>query len=186
MGALVRFGSGAIHPPSLAECLSCVRDHDLPVNVEIKSQRGRVDEATRVVVAELYAAGMRDSTIVSSFDFEVLRVVRHLSADVATAALTSSPMPDPVDGLEALDADAYHPEESVLLRQEAVWTADGRQAVEAVRGSRRGVNVWTANADDLVRALAGSMVTGIISEHPDQVLASISAPPRLPSPDPSR
>jgi glycerophosphoryl diester phosphodiesterase len=170
---LVHYRSGAVHPPSLAECLSCVRDRSMLLNVEIKSQAGRVDEAARVVVDGLRTAGMFDVTIVSSFDFDVLRAVRRLSSEVATAALTSDAIPDPVALLRDLDADAYHPQVAVLLGPGATWTTDGLLATEAIRRSGRGVNAWTVNSEDVVRALAASKVSGIISDHPDRVLSQL-------------
>ena len=168
---LAHYASGAIHPPSLAECLSCVRDHSMLLNVEIKRQPGRADEAARVVVDGLRAGDMIDKTIVSSFDFDVLRALRQLSDEVATAVLASDAIPDPVAVLRALDADAYHPQVTVLLGHGATWTTGGLLATEAVRRSGRGVNVWTANTEDVVRALAASKVSGIISDHPDRVLS---------------
>ena len=170
---LAHYASGAVHPSSLAECLSCVRDRFLLLNVEIKRQAGRADEAARAVVDGLRAGEMIDHTIVSSFDSDVLRAVRRLNADVATAVLSSDPIPDPVAVLRALDADAYHPQVTVLLSHGATWTTSGLLATEAVRRSGRGVNVWTANTEDVVRALAASKVSGIISDHPDRVLAQL-------------
>jgi glycerophosphoryl diester phosphodiesterase len=170
---LAHYRSGAVHPASLAECLSCVRDHSILLNVEIKSQSGRVDQAARVVVDELVAAGMVDDTIVSSFDFDLLRAVRRLSGDIATAVLASDAIPDPVAVLRDLDADAYHPQVAALLGHGAAWTTAGLLATEAVRRSGRGVNAWTANTEDVVRALAASKVSGIISDYPDWLLSQL-------------
>jgi glycerophosphoryl diester phosphodiesterase len=170
---LAHYASGAVHPSSLAECLVCVRDRSMLLNVDIKGQAGRVDEAARVVLDGLGAAGMIGDTIVSSFDLEVLRAVRRLNNEVATAVLTSDAIPDPVAVLRALDADAYHPQVAVLLSHGATWTTGGLLATEAVRRSRRGVNVWTANTQDVVRALAASKVSGIISDYPDRVLSQL-------------
>jgi glycerophosphoryl diester phosphodiesterase len=170
---LAHYASGAVHPSSLPECLVCVRDRSMLLNVDIKGQAGRVDEAARVVLDGLGAAGMIGDTIVSSFDLDVLRAVRRLNNEVATAVLTSDAIPDPVAVLRALDADAYHPQVAVLLSHGATWTTGGLLATEAVRRSRRGVNVWTANTQDVVRALAASKVSGIISDYPDRVLSQL-------------
>jgi glycerophosphoryl diester phosphodiesterase len=62
---------------------------------------------------------------------------------------------------------------AVLLSHGATWTTGGLLATEAVRRSRRGVNVWTANTQDVVRALAASKVSGIISDYPDRVLSQL-------------
>ena len=170
---LAHYASGAIHLSSLAECLTCVRDHLMLLNIDIKSQAGRADEAARVVVDGLRGAGMIDRTIVSSFDFDVLRAVRRQDNEVATAVLTSDAIPDPIAVLRTLDADAYHPQVAVLLSHGATWTTSGLLATEAVRRSGRGVNVWTANTEDVVRALAASKVSGIISDYPDRVLQQL-------------
>ena len=170
---LVHYRSGAVHPPSLAECLTCVRDRSMLLNVEIKSQTGRVEEAARVIVDGLRTAGMTNVTLVSSFDLDVLRAVRRLSNEVATAVLTADAIPDPVALLRDLDADAYHPQVTVLLGPGPTWTTDGLLATEAVRRSGRGVNPWIANTAEVVRALAASKVSGIISDHPDRVLSQL-------------
>ena len=170
---LSHYASGAVHPSSLAECLACVRGHSMLLNVDIKSQTGRIDEAARVVVDELRSAGMIEDTILSSSDYDVLRAVRRVNNEVATAVLTSHEIPDPVAVLRALDADAYHPQVSVLLGHGATWTTSGLLATEAVRRSGRGVNAWTANSEDVVRALAASKVSGIISDYPDRVLLQL-------------
>jgi glycerophosphoryl diester phosphodiesterase len=170
---LAQYRSGAVHPASLAECLSCVRDQSILLNIEIKGQSGRADQAASVVVDEIGVAGMVDDTIVSSFDFDLLRAVRRLSSDVATAVLASDRIPDPVAVLRDLDADAYHPQVAVLLGRRAAWTTAGLLATEAVRRSGRGVNAWTVNTEDVVRALAASKVSGIISDYPDWVLLQL-------------
>ena len=53
----------------------------------------------------------------------------------------------------------------MLLGYRASWTTGGLLATEAVRRSGRGVNVWIANTEEVVRALAASKVSGIISDH---------------------
>jgi glycerophosphoryl diester phosphodiesterase len=145
--------------PTLAECVTRARRLSMLVNVEIKNLPRRYAGIEETVVRTLERLDAAGDVLVSSFDHESVVAIRQLCDTVATAVLTEARLYDPVAYLNRLDADAYHPAASV----------PDRGAIQAIRASGRGVNVWTENDPRRMRRLIEAGVTGIVTDFPDRL-----------------
>jgi glycerophosphoryl diester phosphodiesterase len=128
------------------------------VNIEIKNLPARYPHIEEQIVRAIEQADVVGDALVSSFDHETLATVRLLSDDLATAVLTSERLYLPVEYLARLDADAFHP-----------GYRPDPDLVSALRGSNRGVNVWTVNDSTEMRDLIAAGVTGIFTDYPDRL-----------------
>ncbi|MDX2494968.1 MAG: glycerophosphodiester phosphodiesterase family protein [Desulfuromusa sp.] len=128
--------------PLLRDVLNDCRNHDFPVNLEIKDQTGTAADETIVgkVLNLLRETHTEQLVLLSSFNHDYLRQAKRLNPTIATAALVKEHPENLLAYLSDLGVDAYHPDQlitdSTLIRQ---LTASGIR-----------VNLWTVN--DLERA----------------------------------
>lgn len=174
-----RFASGAIRIPTLQEVLSFAADHDLLLNIEIKSIPRLYPGIAARVVADVRAAGLARSVLVSSFDHAQLVEVRRLDLDIATGVLSSGRLARVADYLALLDADTYHPgchgEVDSLGFGSVRGTLDAasRAAIAELAAAGRMIFAWTCNDAHRMAALAGSGVTGIITDYPNRAVTAL-------------
>lgn len=174
-----RFSSGAIRIPTLHEVLVLAADRDLLLNIEIKSIPRLYEDIAARVVADVRAAGLARSALVSSFDHAQLIEVRRLDADIATGVLSSGRLARVADYLALLDADAYHPGchgevdslgfGSVRGMLDPASHAD----IAELAAAGRMVFAWTCNDAHRMTALAAAGVTGIITDYPNRAMAAL-------------
>ena len=150
--------------PTLREALVFTKDKQWWVNIEIKDASGTHADATIVekVVALVQELGMQEKVLISSFNFDYLRRVKAADPSLATGALTSKAIADPLALLGELNAQAYHPGMKAVQAEQ----------VKLLRQAGYGVNVWTVNDEQEMRDLMAMGVTGIFSDFP-QVLKEV-------------
>lgn len=153
--------------PTLREALVFTKDNRWWVNIEIKDASGTHADATIVekVVALVNELGMQEQVLISSFNFDYLRRVKAANPNLATGALISDAVSDPLALLRDLGADAYHPSLKILKAEQ----------VALLRQAGYGVNVWTVNKEADMRQLMDWGVTGIFTDFP-QVLKKVLKP----------
>ncbi|PIE69587.1 MAG: glycerophosphodiester phosphodiesterase [Deltaproteobacteria bacterium] len=103
--------------PALKEILAFTREHDFPVNIEIKDQIHAPDDLTIVaqVLEAVRAAGAEELVLISSFNHEYLKEMRRLSPEMPLAALVEGAHPENlVEYLKQLDVAGYHPEATII------------------------------------------------------------------------
>ena len=174
-----RFSSGAIRIPTLHEVLALAADRDILLNIEIKSIPRLYEGIAARVVADVRAAGLHRSVLVSSFDHAQLVELRRLDADIATGVLTSGRLARIADYLALLDADAYHPGchgEVDSLGFGSVHGTLDQAAIAAIAdlaAAGHMVFAWTCNDAHRMAALAAAGVTGIITDYPNRAVAAL-------------
>jgi glycerophosphoryl diester phosphodiesterase len=170
------FASGAVRVPSLQQALEMVVRTGMMVNIELKTLPRMYPGLAKAVLTCVRSHGMEHRVLISSFDHQQLLEVRHRSAGVATAVLTSDRLAKIPEYLKLLDADAYHP--SCYGEYDSLGFGSVRGELEAssiapVRARGYGVNVWTCNDKDQMRPLIASGVTGLISDYPNRVCEAL-------------
>lgn len=174
-----RFASGAIRIPTLREVLAWAAERDMLLNIEIKSIPRLYEGLTARVVADVRAAGLQRSVLVSSFDHAQLIQLRRLDAEIATGVLSSGRLARINDYLALLDADAYHPgchgEVDSLGFGSLRGTLDpaSHAAIAELAAAGRMVFAWTCNDAHRMAALAAAGVTGIITDYPNRAVAAL-------------
>jgi glycerophosphoryl diester phosphodiesterase len=153
--------------PTLLEVLDVIDQHQLGVNVEIKSdpteehydpQRGVVD-ATMAVLRARPPAG---PIVVSSFDRGAIDRVRELTGDDFPTALIAAGLGDPAQAVADLVAAGH---DGLVLNYEA--------ATDAIIGTvlDGGLTLWSYTVDDPDEAvrLSAAGVEGIITDIPEAI-----------------
>lgn len=153
--------------PTLDELLDYASEADLSLYLEIKGGTGYGVE--RAVISALRGRGEAQRTVVLSFDASVIDRVHQLDRLLMTGLLFDS---DPERMVrEAIRVGARQ----IAPRGDCV----SRELVDDAH--RRGLQVvtWTIDEPDLMRTLVAMGVDGIISNHPDRLIAVLDAmPPR--------
>lgn len=152
--------------PHLREVLRYCRQHDFPVNLEIKDHTGTPADGKIVsAVLELIRASATEHLVLlSSFNHDYLRRIKHTNPTIATAALAEFHHPDNlIDYLNGLAVDAYHPNHQIadaaLIKQ---------LSAEGIR-----TNLWTVNDIVQARYVAEAGATFICSDWPQRLIGNL-------------
>jgi len=157
------YRSGQVKIPTLKQALELAKANQLTVNVELKglADPEQAITMTEAVVMLVKALAMTEQVLISSFEQDLLRQVRLLTDDIATGVLTGDKLADPVAYLQALEAEAYHPDGNLFN--------DGSSDFMALREQGMAVNVWTCNQPEQIIKMIKLGATGIISDYPNRV-----------------
>ncbi len=148
--------------PTLAELLAALPT-DFPLDLELKRRAAdRAELAARLLAA---VAG-RANVLVSSFDWELLQVVRALAPALPLAPLASRRPAALLAAGEALAAWSLHAHERL---------ADAALA-RAAAAARRPLLVYTVDDPARARALFALGVAGVFTDLPARLLAALAAP----------
>ncbi len=116
---------------------------------------------------------MEHDVIVSSFDHEQLAKVRKLSKVIPIAALLADRLHDPGRYIRLmLDGDAFHPGCIPGADILGFHSVDGKLSEAGIRSAlthKIGVNVWTVNDPEQMRALIRAGVTGVFTDYPNRL-----------------
>ena len=163
---------GGERVPLLTDVLDWAAQHDLLVNVEVKSDVGRRRDLVRNVIELLQRhAHAPRGVVLSSFDPRFVHRLAHALPQIPSAFLfhTKSPIARAAALVGAatfsrLGARAVHPEHVLVnARRMAAWRT--RQAL---------VGVWTVNDENRARELSSLGVDYLISDRPGAILRAIS------------
>ena len=143
--------------PTLTDVLLLCKEHDLAVNVELKTYEvvyPGIEEATlRNVVAVGYNP---EEVVYSSFHLPTIMRMGRLNKGVLVAWLVENFVPMPADYLETLGLEALHMDRKVVFANPTYW----QQVADRLR-------VWTVNDEDEMRQLVDLGVAAIITDYPD-------------------
>jgi len=170
---LAHYASGKVRHPPLRAALELARKHQLLVNIEIKSLPRLYPEIADKVVRLVGELKMERQVIVSSFDHVQLARVRALSPVIALAVLSSDRLHDPGRyARELLDADAYNPGCYGDVDSLGFHSVTGKLTADEIQKARKagiGVNAWTENDPERLRALIDAGVSGIFTDYPNRL-----------------
>ena len=162
------YASGHIKLPTLKQTLEFAKGIDMMVNIELKTQLGKEKELAVSVVKLVELMSMEHKILISSFDHELLRIVRQMSDTIATGILTSALIKNLNKYLQLLDADAYHPNCYSESNSNGIQKLNlGGIALALEDGNY--VNVWTCNDKEDIRQLLACGISGVISDFPNRV-----------------
>jgi glycerophosphoryl diester phosphodiesterase len=184
----LRFETGAVRVPTLAEALELTDELDWLVNVELKGFPTAGAVLVEAAIAVIAATRTAHRVLISSFDHAaVARCARHEHIRaLATGALAATPLDRPERYVrDEVGAFTYHPSCDVLgAASEAYARTPSPQALrqDMLRPLQaRGVPVlvFTVNqstADGLAAHLAAAGVDGIFTDDPGGLVALFQGP----------
>jgi glycerophosphoryl diester phosphodiesterase len=171
------YGSGTIKIPTLAETLCLAKEFGLLVNVELKSHSESDSTLVSAVLQIIEDMKVEEQILISSFNLDLLRLVRLKTKKIATAALIDTPVKNPLTLLRKLKANAYnlgcfHDYQINQFNSEA-----GKRYLDQIKKLRKAgfaVNIWTCNDPVEMQHLLSADVSGLISDYPNRVREKLS------------
>ena len=145
--------------PALEDLLKLVRQTDLLLNIELKTDKIAYPQIEAKVVALLKDYDLVERAMISSFNFRSIAKVKELMPELPTAALMKNPntISDFWERMLELKVAAVHPEHKYL----------DHDFIDAAHKRGILVNTWTPNQTEELRRLLELQPDGVITNFPD-------------------
>jgi len=152
--------------PTLEEVLDAFGPR-IPFNLELKwGRRGPYEGLEAAVLDAVERRGLLDRTLLSCFHEPVLETLRRAAPAARLALLVSRHRPEgALERARALDAEAVHPEASLVTRE---WVAAAHEAGLAV-------HPFTVDDEGEMRRLLGWEVDGLFTNAPGRLRALVDS-----------
>lgn len=161
------FRSQGITIPALVEVFA--EFPDTRMNIEIKQSQ---PETSAMLCRLIHEYNMEERVVIASFSSDIIRDFRRVCPDVATAAATGEAWPFFVLDLLRL-GKIYHPAAETM---QVPGYRKGKKLlsnrfIKTAHRHNMEVYAWTINDIKEMRAMIQLGVNGIITDHPDKLLA---------------
>ena len=143
--------------PTLEEVLELVKESNIILNIELKTDEIHYDGIERDVIDLVNKYNLKNRIILSSFNHESIRICREIDSKIKTGLLYSKPIEDVVNYAKSFGANAIHPD--IRLVSEGLIREAKKNNIE--------VNIYTVNSPILMRRLIAAEVSGVFSDYPD-------------------
>lgn len=152
---------GFVAPPTLREVFEVLAETGMKCNIEIKSGVYEYPNIERKILALMDEFGLREKTIISSFNHFTVCRFKELAPDVKVGFLEESWLIHPGAYTRARGAECFHPFFNCL----------NHENVQDLRNNGIEINAWTINdEEDMRKALKLQLEIGI-TNWPDKFLA---------------
>lgn len=166
---LLRFDIGAWkgqefagqHIWTLEQLLDFCQFHNMLLNLELKNYQIFYAELEEKVIAAVRARRMEEQVFVSSFNHISMQRFKKLAPEIKTGLLYDKPLLDMERYIQQSNADSMHPWYGLLQYQP--------ELVSIFRSRGMGINVWTVDREEDIRAMLEIPVDCIISNHIDRL-----------------
>lgn len=149
--------------PVLKEVLDFIADKKIALNVEIKAGSIFYPGIEEKLIQTLEGYGVKERTIISSFDHYALIKVKDIDAGYRTGVLYEARLYRPTDYMKMIKADALHPN---------FITVTEELAAEALQAGAE-INTYTVNNMNVAKRLKVLGVNAIITDYPKDVISAI-------------
>ena len=143
--------------PTLEEVLELVKESNIILNIELKTDEIHYDGIERDVIDLVNKYNLKNRIILSSFNHESIRICREIDSKIKTGLLYSKPIEDIVNYAKSFGANAIHPD--IRLVSEGLIREAKKNNIE--------VNIYTVNSPILMRRLIAAEVSGVFTDYPD-------------------
>lgn len=143
--------------PTLEEVLELVKESNIILNIELKTDEIHYDGIERDVIDLVNKYNLKNRIILSSFNHESIRICREIDSKIKTGLLYSKPIEDVVNYAKSFGANAIHPD--IRLVSEGLIREAKKNNIE--------VNIYTVNSSILMRRLIAAEVSGVFTDYPD-------------------
>lgn len=142
--------------PTLDEVLKLVKDQEIVVNIELKTDVISYSGIEEDVIKLIQHYGIKNKTLISSFNPQSLKKCKEIDSTIKTGFLYYQPMDDVIQYAKVLQVDAIHPGLNVVTED---------LIIEAHKNQLK-VNVYTVNSPTHMRRLIDAGVDGIFTDYP--------------------
>lgn len=144
--------------PLLQDVLKTI-DHKVKLNIELKGA-GTTNRVNFIINYYIKEKGWKtEDFLISSFNWDELKAMRALNADIPIAVLTEE---DPLDAIaiaKELNAEAINPDFKMLTRENNL----------AIKDAGFKIYAWTVNEPQDILGMKRMGVDGIITDYPERV-----------------
>jgi glycerophosphoryl diester phosphodiesterase len=148
--------------PTLATTIQTL-PAELPLNLELKRYGADRERFVSVLGREITG---REQLLLSSFDWELLALVRQRLPDRPVAPIADSGTDALLEASQELEAFSIHSE----------WRIASHHLVHQARAAGRSTLVYTINKPDRARRLLARGVSGLFSDHPGRLRRQLETP----------
>ncbi|MDV4151995.1 glycerophosphodiester phosphodiesterase [Clostridium sp. AL.422] len=141
--------------PTLEEVLELVKDTNIILNIELKTDIFHYEGIEEDVVNLIKSYGIEDKIIISSFNHESIKLVKSIS-NIKTGVLYYKPIKNVVEYAKSLGAYSIHPDLK-LVSEELIKEAHENDLM---------VNIYTVNDPMHMRLLIKNGVDGAFTDYP--------------------
>lgn len=142
--------------PTLDEVLKLVRDQEIVVNIELKTDVISYSGIEEDVIKLIQHYGIKNKTLISSFNPQSLKKCKEIDSTIKTGFLYYQPMDDVIQYAKVLQVDAIHPGLNGVTED---------LIIQAHKNQLK-VNVYTVNSPTHMRRLIDAGVDGIFTDYP--------------------
>jgi glycerophosphoryl diester phosphodiesterase len=144
--------------PLLSEALDVI-NHKVPLNIELKGP-GTSEGVIHIINSYMENEGWTlDDFLISSFNWEELKNMRHINKDIKIAVLTESNPLDAIAIAKDLKAVAVNPNYLSLTKEN----------VAEIKNQGFKIFTWTVNDTEQISKLRELGVDGIFTNYPERV-----------------
>lgn len=142
--------------PKLDEVLKLVKDQEIVVNIELKTDVISYSGIEEDVIKLIQHYGIKNKTLISSFNPQSLKKCKEIDATIKTGFLYHQPMEQIIEYAKTLRVDAIHPHLKLVTKD----------LIEKAHQNQLDVNVYTVNSPIHMRELIRAEVDGIFTDYP--------------------
>lgn len=142
--------------PTLDEVLKLVKDQEIVVNIELKTDVISYSGIEEDVIKLIQHYGIKNKTLISSFNPQSLKKCKEIDSTIKTGFLYYQPMDDVIQYAKVLQVDAIHPGLNGVTED---------LIIQAHKNQLK-VNVYTVNSPTHMRRLIDAGVDGIFTDYP--------------------
>lgn len=143
--------------PTLEEVLDIIKDSDVRLNIELKTDIIQYDNIEKDVIDLVNKYGLKNQVILSSFNHESIRRVIEIDNTFETGLLYETEIEDVVNYAKAFGATSIHPDIRLV----------SEELIKEAKESGIKVNIYTVNNPIHMRILINAGVDGLFTDYPD-------------------
>lgn len=150
--------------PGFDDYCRYIKDLDIMTNIEIKTNKVHYPGIEEEVLEVIRSYALEEKTIISSFNWLTVLLVRKLAPHLQTALLQEDHLTSMIGHLASAHGIAYYHPDVRLIDE---------KSIRDCREHGLAVNLWTVNDLECLQQCRRWQVDGVISNRPDILLAGL-------------
>lgn len=144
------------HIPTLEEVLDLIKDKDILLNIELKTDVIRYEGIEEDVVNLIKKYKIQDKIILSSFNHQSIKKVKLIS-NIKTGMLYEKPIDNIFEYAKALGVEYIHPDLRLV----------NEELIKEAHKNNLKVNIFTVNNPIYMRMCIANKVDGVFTDYPE-------------------
>lgn len=143
--------------PTLEEVLELVKDSNVLLNIELKTDKIHYNEIEKDVIELINKFELKDRILLSSFNHESIKICKEIDSSFKVGLLYDEPIENIIEYAKTYKADAIHPEIRLV----------SEELIKEAKKNNIKVNIYTVNSPTYMRELIKAGASGLFTDYPD-------------------